>query len=242
VRGSRRPRFTGSALIRLLVQLTEADVDESRQAFSERLSHWLAWTDAISLAAALNEAPAVRPGSGASASVASASASAGERDALRVRRALAKAIADPLAFAPDTSETDFASHRRRHVAAQQAMDTGIAPLRGRVRQRLAAAGADMARLAALDEVMQAVVGAQERALLSTVPRLLEKRFQRLRQAHEAPAEPPLPDTPPAVGPALWLDTFRRDMQAVLLAELDIRMQPVEGLLAALRAKEPVRHE
>jgi len=35
--------------------------------------------------------------------------------------------------------------------------------------------------------------------------------------------------------ALWLDVFRKDMQSVLLAELDVRFQPVEGLLAALRA-------
>ncbi|MBB5418064.1 DUF3348 domain-containing protein [Paraburkholderia atlantica] len=33
----------------------------------------------------------------------------------------------------------------------------------------------------------------------------------------------------------WLDAFRKDMQSVLLAELDVRFQPVEGLLAALRA-------
>ncbi|MBN3806694.1 DUF3348 domain-containing protein, partial [Paraburkholderia sp. Ac-20336] len=33
----------------------------------------------------------------------------------------------------------------------------------------------------------------------------------------------------------WLDVFRKDMQSVLLAELDVRFQPVEGLLAALRA-------
>jgi hypothetical protein len=34
---------------------------------------------------------------------------------------------------------------------------------------------------------------------------------------------------------VWLDAFRKDMQSVLLAELDVRFQPVEGLLAALRA-------
>ena len=34
---------------------------------------------------------------------------------------------------------------------------------------------------------------------------------------------------------LWLTTFRKDMRSVLLAELDIRLQPIEGLLAALRA-------
>jgi hypothetical protein len=37
-----------------------------------------------------------------------------------------------------------------------------------------------------------------------------------------------------VDPAAWLDVFRKDMQGVLLAELDIRFQPVEGLLEALR--------
>lgn len=39
---------------------------------------------------------------------------------------------------------------------------------------------------------------------------------------------------PAITPGAWLDTFRVDMRAVLLAELDVRLQPVEGLLAALR--------
>jgi hypothetical protein len=30
--------------------------------------------------------------------------------------------------------------------------------------------------------------------------------------------------------------FRMDIQSVLLAELDVRFQPVEGLLAALRTR------
>lgn len=37
-------------------------------------------------------------------------------------------------------------------------------------------------------------------------------------------------------PLAWLDAFRKDVQSVLLAELDVRFQPVEGLLAALRAR------
>jgi len=32
----------------------------------------------------------------------------------------------------------------------------------------------------------------------------------------------------------WLDTFLEDMRAVLQAELDLRLQPIEGLLCALR--------
>ncbi|MFY2853547.1 DUF3348 domain-containing protein [Achromobacter xylosoxidans] len=51
------------------------------------------------------------------------------------------------------------------------------------------------------------------------------------QAAVAAPQPALP----APTPGAWLETFRKDMRSVLLAELDIRLQPVEGLLAALRA-------
>ncbi|PTW98975.1 DUF3348 domain-containing protein [Achromobacter mucicolens] len=49
-------------------------------------------------------------------------------------------------------------------------------------------------------------------------------------AAQAGTAPPAP----AITAGAWLDTFRADMRAVLLAELDVRFQPVEGLLAALR--------
>ncbi|CAB3836139.1 hypothetical protein LMG26684_01332 [Achromobacter mucicolens] len=49
-------------------------------------------------------------------------------------------------------------------------------------------------------------------------------------AAQAGTSPPSP----AITAGAWLDTFRADMRAVLLAELDVRLQPVEGLLAALR--------
>nr|WP_246794665.1 DUF3348 domain-containing protein [Burkholderia perseverans] len=40
----------------------------------------------------------------------------------------------------------------------------------------------------------------------------------------------------APAPLAWLDTFRKDLQSVLLAELEVRFQPVEGLLAALHTR------
>ncbi|HHT9044466.1 TPA: DUF3348 family protein, partial [Burkholderia cenocepacia] len=44
------------------------------------------------------------------------------------------------------------------------------------------------------------------------------------------------DTPTvaAIVPGAWLDTFRDEMQSILLAELEVRFQTVDGLLAALR--------
>lgn len=54
----------------------------------------------------------------------------------------------------------------------------------------------------------------------------------------APAQPApvAPGTAAPVTPGAWLDVFRKDMRSVLLAELDVRLQPVEGLLAALRTR------
>ena len=66
--------------------------------------------------------------------------------------------------------------------------------------------------------MAQVLSVQERRLLATVPSLLERHYKRLRDEHEGDD---------------WAELFRQDMRAVLLAELDLRMQPVEGLMEAL---------
>jgi hypothetical protein len=125
--------------------------------------------------------------------------------------------------------TDFAPHRRRYLASQQAMETQIAPLRERLRARLAARSPAMARLAAVDAVLANALAAEEQRLLATVPGLLEKHFRRLCQAEST--APDLPDG--NLRPGRWLEAFGKDMQAVLLAELDLRFQPLEGLLEAL---------
>jgi hypothetical protein len=38
-------------------------------------------------------------------------------------------------------------------------------------------------------------------------------------------------------PRGWLATFARDMQGVLMAELEMRLQPIIGLIATLSNKE-----
>lgn len=220
-----RRGLTGSALIRLLDRLAGPDVRESAASTSDRLSQWFGWTDAISLSAALDGTPAT----GTSAAKGSPSAEEGEYQ--RVRSALAKAIAEDSAFAApkeriesDSAEADFSPYRQRYLARQQAIEAGVGALRGRLRSRLAARSPAMARLAAVDVVMEQVLGARERSLLLTIPALLEKHFGRLRQDADA------------AGNDAWQVAFRKDAQDVLLAELDFRFQPVEGLLDALRAK------
>jgi hypothetical protein len=251
---SRHTGFTGSALTRLLSQLAGIDVRESRQAFADRLSQWLSWTDAIALSTALEGGMAATP------SGPRASGSTDEDEGSRVRAALLKAITQDNTFTSgkppgsvhatqsiDTmdAKAEFAPYRQRYLARQQTMEAAIGPLRGRLRAALANRSPAMARLAAVDTVMEQVLGPQENSLLSTIPSLLEKHFRRLREAHAAAlADAQALDAPAGNtgGSGLWLEVFCRDMQAVLLAELELRFQPVEGLIEALRTRPSSHHE
>ena len=226
---SQRTVFNGSALVRLLSRLADTAVREPRQATADRLSQWFGWTDAISLSAALEGVPA------AASSRQRAFANAEERECARARTALANAIAEDGAAA---AAADFASFRRRYFALQQAMEAGIGPLRGRLRAALAARSPAMARLAAVDVVMEQVLAAREHGLLAGVPALLEKHFNRLSGNGASTTAEPAGE--PQAGE--WLHVFRKDMKNVLLAELDFRFQPIEGLLEALRMRQPECHE
>jgi hypothetical protein len=232
VQVSRRTGFTGSALASLLSRLTDIEVPEPGQGFADRLSHWFTWTDAILLSAALHGSTATAP------SEARGGSNAEEGECIRTRAALANAIADETRGADTQTTAAFTPYRRRYVAMQQAMQASISPLRARLRATLAARSPAMARLAAVDAVMDQVLGAHEHSLLSGVPVLLEKHFNRLRQADQAvPRETQPPGEPDGgIQPGEWLNMFGKHMRSVLLAELDIRMQPVEGLLDALRTR------
>ncbi len=235
-----RKAVSGPALVRLLARLTDADLPESEPSLSDRLGQWLVWTDAIALSSALSSHP----------SAGGARAPAREpdpgQDALcaRVHTSLTDAIArDPLLApqrlhsrarhrqdlgAPDAAP-DYAAFRQRYLALQEKMESAVGNLRTLLRGMLAAGEPAMARLASVDAVMERVLAVREHHALAAVPGLLAAHFERLREAAAATDTQTAQDGP-------WLDAFRKDMQSVLFAELEIRFQPVEGLRAALRAR------
>ena len=219
-------RFTGSSLnsaplLQLLAGLGVAEPAAPALSFAERWSPWLAWTDAITLSAVLGHgapASAARPHPAAGAA-----ALAGELK--RVRQDLAQAIGSDLVLTagsagksaaaldrPPLDETDLASLHRQYQAHQRAMDEHIAPLRAQVRAALTGQGGDLARLAALDAVLDQALAARQRRLLATVPGWLDKHFKR---------------APAALPEAAALQ------QRMLQAELDLRLQPVEAMIDAL---------
>ncbi len=238
---ARRIPLTGSTFIRTLAALDDVPAHDAPDAFAQRLAQWFDWTHAFSLSAALGDAGARvdAPAFGGQAAL-----NADEREFARVRAALGKAIADapagggertrrivrplPGATAPADEPVEFATFRQRYAQCQLAMETQIVPLRRRLRSSLADRSSALAKLAELDTVMEQVVGAQERALLATVAARLEARFDQLRGAGK---DAPLGGASPA-GP--WLARFHHEMRGLLLAELDLRLQPCEGLLEACR--------
>ena len=235
-RDVRRTPLTGSAFIRTLASLNPVVTSAGPDAFAQRLALWVDWTHAFSLSAALGDAAGRSevPGMGGQGAF-----SADEREFARVRAALAATIADApngagqarranralaATAVPADMPIDFAAHRQRYAACQLAMETQIVPLRRRLRSSLADRSPALAKLAELDIVLEQVVGAQERTLLATVAARLEPRFHELRGA---PSDVP-------VQPGPWLERFRQEMRGLLLAELDLRLLPVEGLLQACR--------
>ena len=129
----------------------------------------------------------------------------------------------------------YGPYRRFHLALQTEMEAGVRALRGSLRRALAPASARLRRLAILDEALDRVLAARERQLLATtLPALLEKRFEKLLAAHRQT----LIDGEQADDPGLWMQpggwlaTFRDELQSVLIAELDLRLQPALGLVEA----------
>jgi hypothetical protein len=270
--GLPRTHLSSSTLIRLLHDHAGAEGADSKQTFAERLSQWLGWTDAIALSAVLNGGTAPVPSTVASGRFMPARGVLAEfnrvRDdlahAIHADRVLAPlppappkpksakpkrpaaqpAVADAPA-APPEDPTDFAPCRRQLSAHQRTMAERIATLRADVRLALTNQSAALGQLAAVDAVMDDALAAREKHVLSLVPALLERRFEKLRGAHPAaPADmppaaapeesPSVPTTVPAPpAPPAWRIACGREMQDVLLAELDLRLQPVRGMIEAL---------
>lgn len=237
---TRRTGFTDAALVRRLAPWVGAADAATPTDFTGQLSSWLRWIDAQPLFAALQEPITVPPlADDEDASVDSTIADshgvqqwlartlvndAPWREAPRPRsRSLSSGWVASAAAAPEPFAFDFPTYRRHYVAQQQAMEDRIAPLRARLRRVLALQSPALARLAALDAVMERLLGEPERRHLASLPALLEKRFGQWRA-----------EAPPDDASQAWQPLFQQELEATLQAELDLRWQPIAGLLAALR--------
>lgn len=225
--------FHSSRLIRVLADLAMLDTAPPGAAFAERLGLWVAFTDAIRLHAVHSAStPATQPRT--------AGAAPGPAQAFaQLRTELEDAIRRGAATLPDSS--DYEPWRRHYVAQQRDMEQKLGPLRATLREALDQSTPALRQLAALDAAFDTILVEREARLLSSLPLLLKRRFAHLQQAQRTP-EGPDPALHPQ--PGAWLAGFGQELQTVLLAELDLRLQPALGLLEAFeneQAQQQTQH-
>ncbi len=245
-----RTNFHSSQLIRTLADLAVLETTGPAAAFGEKLGLWIDFADAITLTGVVNtntlDAPsAVQAAVGASVAEEFAKSRASLEGAItkssspntgRTRAELSLPTLD----APLEDPKAYAPLRRYHLAHQRDMENSVRLLRARVRDGVAATAPQLLQLVALDAAFEGILIEREARLLSTIPSLMEKRFNQLRKAYlqTQPA-----DDKPALWmkPGAWLARFCTELQTVLLAELDLRLQPAVGLLEALHNQTTPEH-
>lgn len=192
--------------------------------FAERLSLWLTAFDAIGLQSAHQ---AIQRIEGAAPPLARPAQGTGslDEDLARVRSVLARAIGrDPVALLagpqPAPDDLGYAPYQQRHLELQRQMEQMIAPLRDHVRQALCRLSPALRQLALLDAAFAQALAAREQLLLNRLPALLKRRFEQVRRTQAAAQD------------------FGRLWREALLAELDLRLAPVAGLVDAARNPTP----
>lgn len=118
------------------------------------------------------------------------------------------------------------AYKRFYALQQSDMDYKIIKLRGEMRLAIKTYSESLAQLVALDTALSDTLTVHSRRLFTLMPRLLAQRYAQLRD--EAGYE--------------WRKQFYKEMQSLLLAELDVRLQPVLGLIEALDDEVHTHHD
>ena len=218
-----------SRLVRLLRDLQVADAEVSQQHFGARLARLIDLADSINIAEAHGPMRAVtfEPTTVSNAAV--------KQQFLRSRTSMMQTVIrafDPQAGSargkfppPETPppEQDKAAavepYLKFYAAQQGQIDANVQRLQTLARESVAGLSPELARLCALDKAMGDSLAGHSRKFFTVIPRLLEQYFEQLPQAE----------------PAQWSRLYQQlsaKMQGLLLAEIEVRLEPVLGLIEA----------
>lgn len=243
-----RTSFHSSRLVRVLADLSALKAMPPGHALAEQLALWVNYTDAITLCAVHNAQPAglaalaTLPGQAVAQDASDAKDVCAAFESLQsdLERAITRSKLPPLdvhALSNGTAREISAAYepfRRYYQTQQRDMQLAIALLRNKVREALACSTAALRQLAALDAALEGILRERESRLLASVPQLLMRRFVEMVQ--KAPKLPHLP-APQALQAAAAQARFGTEMQTVLLAELELRLQTTRGLVEALHQEK-----
>jgi hypothetical protein len=241
-----RAHLHSSALLRFLTEKAQLPPPHAPGEVGVRLGDWLDFRQAIALQSFIgsldaNDAPAALPTARVDGPVLR------ERFG-QVRLALEASIVQGSVPAPGMpriehpatelpqpidAKTAFDPFRRYASGHQRQMDQVIRGLRTQLRGMLDKGTTAQRQLSTLDALFDNVLLAREARLLGQWPNAFEKRFVQGLRAHlkalvqAEQADEPAPRTSP------WLAPLFEDLRQALLLELDLRVQPLLGLIEAL---------
>lgn len=199
----------------------------------ERLSQWVSAFDAIELHAAQQSIRAITKAADTPVRAKGLRRAPADlcADFDRARLTLVSAISLEAAL---PNEFTYVPYKRRHFELQRQMDQLIGVLRDHVREVLSGASAALRQLAALDKALQKVTAPREQALFPQASALLERRFEQLRKVHLKDMQASTQDDDPARWrqPGRWLNAFEIEWRQTLLAELEVRLEPIAALVEA----------
>lgn len=200
---------------RLLQQLPRSADSTNLPCIAERLGRLFGLGDTMSLDAAIAWRSR-HPGSPQAAVV--------ERmteELATSRRALVRRIEDWAGDVTFDDEPAFEPLQNAWLGVQRKVAATSRQLRDKVRKIMKDQSSALAHLAELDAVFDHAMASYTSQCFAKVPKELEQRFQTLQNADR-----PTPESDN------WLHRYCEEARNLLLAELDVRLEPVLGLLEA----------
>jgi len=234
-----------SRLVRLLSGMSDSKFSDGDYNLAEQLGRIINLSDSISLSRELNSLPRQMSQSS------EFNAEAVQLDVLESREKMMRTIINSFVDEPSSSGIQLPSvstgtkaealktyepYQRFYSMHQAEMAGGVQALRLRVRAAISGFSLELYQLAELDRIINDSISAHNGKLFNLTPKLLQRRFTELLDVHQR-AQGEADSTEPSdwLRAGGWLAEFYKDVQELLLAELDVRLQAVLGLLEALNS-------
>ena len=224
----------GSRLIRFLAELEVAEEQLPHARFVQRLGQLIDLSDALKLSETLRHAAPL------AAATEDNTFWDVEGDFLRVRTNLIKGIMGsfvrdethsrirlpvPGQFSANLNEARHEPYARFYRAHQREMELRIKGLQVRVREHAQRFPGQLSRLAELDRVLTETFAARTRQCFAVLPTLVGSRYRLLLPEQDQSQMEPVAEA--------GLEQLHVEMRELLLAELDTRLLPVQGLVEAI---------
>jgi len=143
----------------------------------------------------------------------------------------------PSAGMLDDPEKAATPYQRFYVLHQSEMDFRFLRLRKAIRESLMGQGYASDHLLMLDDTLNDTLAKHARKALSAVPKLIVHRFVELAKQAATGASNDSSELAAWSAPDGWLGRFRAEIEGLLLAEIDLRLHPLLGLIEAAAARE-----